>query len=846
MTTSEPSTIRYIKAFNQKRDQAETITHEELNKQPSEFFKQGFAEMLSEKGLRRLYFDVEINEYINDDWLELIICSLNDLAIALKTTFSACGYTTNEKIIEQYNTNDMIKEHLMLEYKQDSSIKHVVSFHVYFKKVFDVKDIFTIFNNFKDYLLLEEGVDTAVYKDEGSKQLLRHPFSRKIGEKLTINTDIDFTKFEHPFKASDLVATPDGNETKGTYQELYNAVVDDLEVKIKESKKKTEQKINVDNDRDDDDDDTVKNCEILLRAVCDKEFKREQTLHDVVAFIPRSKDKDINRCFVEAYTKLYNEVKHNTPENIEELHMKLRHCNGFLTCMSNIKNKYFEKHGYEHIMKLVNTKAANLKLTEEDQAELDDYEIFISRHRALVNTYFRFYDYIHTTANEKKFLQRCLSFNKCHTKFYTKNYVRKMLYIANEKYLYRKTLYDTQTKSLDSSSFKIYLKRVFKGIGDIGEKFNSKLKVFHSEDLLESYDGLVYPRYRDLDYDMTLTNDEFNTFITAYKSTFKDQCCAEFAVKILIQDIASGFHDNSSIIKFYYGTGGNNKDCETCIYENIIAGDLVFKTSNFEVLADEKNIKVVSSLYVQFNEMPANNKERFDVFINALKNYNEQGKQTTRGLFENFTTINTNIRFQCNTNHPMLRDWLLDNANDAIKRRFFVAERVHSDQWSDWLYDFTHNENKCKALKMYIKNNADELYTEKLNSMKMLQFYKDNADIYAKYIEAKANDEFEELKQALCCSGCVKGKRTKDSDKEEFVVNIKTWYECFINGNKKKCSESTFRSKINEYTSYEKHCYVDGKRASGKYFIDNDELIDALSNFKPVSIIETNEDKEDS
>ena len=452
------STIQYIKTFNQKRDQAETITHEELDKQSYDWFKQGFAEMLPENGLRRLYFDVEINEYISDYWLELIICSLNDLAVALKTTFAACGYTTNEKIIEQYNTNNMIKEHLMLEYKQDSSIKHVVSFHAYFKKVFEVKDIFKVFSEYKDYLLLEEGVDVAVYKDEGSKQAFRHPFARKIKNYYdSFNTDIDFTAFEHPFKASDLVVTPDGTETKGTYQELYDAVVDDIEVKIKESKEKTEQKIDVDKDDDEngDDSDTVKSCEVLLKAVCDEGFKREQAMHDVVAFLPRSKDKYMNRSFIEAYKKLYNKVKHNTPENIEELHMKLKHCNGFLTCMSNIKNKYFEKHGYEHIMKLVNTKAVGLKLTEEEQAELEDYELFIANHRSLVNTYFRFYDYIHTTANEEKFLKRCLSFGKCHNKFYAKCYVRKMLYIANEKYLYRKTLYDTQTKSLDSSSFKI-------------------------------------------------------------------------------------------------------------------------------------------------------------------------------------------------------------------------------------------------------------------------------------------------------------------------------------------------------------------------------------------------------
>lgn len=835
------TTIRYINFFNQKRDQAKTITHEELDNQDSEFFKQGFNELLPENGLRRLYFDVELDKTddYSEGYLNEVINWFDTIAKDLKTYYAACGYTTNESIFKEYKDDKKMLTKLMLAFKTDESIKHMLSFHVIFNKVFDAKDIYEVFKDPK-CVLVKPCVDLSVYKGDNKQQTFRHAFSTKR-KSYNESTPTEIDVVANVFDASNLCVTPDGSEAVGDIDELKKAFHyrSDEDVKARQAKiqeallkrLENEQKINVDDSDEDGCDATVKCCEILLRAVCGKEFKREQTMHDVVAFLPRSKDKDINGGFVNAYNKLYNEVPHNTPENIEELHMKLKHCNGFCTCMSNIKNKYFEKHGYEHIMELNNRKAAKLKLTEEEQAELDDYELFIVNHRTIVNFYFRFYDYIHTTANEKKFLQRCLSSNKCHTKFYAQCYVRKMLYIANEKYLYRKTLYDTQTKSLDSSSFKIYLKRVFKGIGDIGEKFNRKLKVFHSEDLLESRDGLVYPRYRDLDYNMTLTNDEFNTFITAYKATFKDQCCADFAVKILIQDIASGFHDNSSIIKFYYGTGGNNKDCETCIYENIIAGDLVFKTSNFEVLADEKNIKVVSSLYVQFNEMPANNKDKFNVFINALKNYNEQGKQTTRGLFENFTTINTNIRFQCNTNNPALRDWLLDNANDAIKRRFFVAERVHSDQWSDWLYDFTHNENKCKALKMYIKDHSDELYTEKLNSMTMLQFYKDHEDIYTKYIEAKADDEFEELKEALCCSGCVKGKRSEESVNEEFTVKIRDWHHQYVGENKKKCSESMFRSKVNQYIAYVKNAYVKGKRTGSAYFITDKELIQALNNY---------------
>lgn len=857
MTSTEPATIRYINFFKQNRDNFKTITHEELDDQDSEFFKQGFIEMLPESGLRRLYFDVELDkdEAYSEGYLTEVINWFDTIAKDLKTYYAACGYTINADIFKEYKDDKKMLTKLMLALKTDESITHMLSFHVIFNKVFNAKDIYEVFKDPKR-VLVKPCVDLAVYKGENKQQTFRHAFSTKRKSyNESIPTEIDFTNKDvvaNVFDASDLCVTPDGSEAVGNIDELKKA----FHFKSEEDEKARQAKmqaamlkriednnkidigiVNIPDSGDVNKDVTPEDFETLLKDVCDEKFKRDQTLHDIVAFLPRSKQCFIDNYFLNAYTKLYDAVKHNTPENIEKLHDELKHCNGFCTCMSNIMNKYYEKKDYKKIQQALWKIKAEIPLSCDERELLKNYNEFKQLHYKITEFYFKHYDYIHTTANEEKFLTRCNNSRKCTTNYYSKCYVRKMLYIANEKYLYRKTLYDTQTKSLDSSSFKIYLKRVFKGIGDIGEKFNSKLKVFHSEDLLESYNGLVYPRYRDLDYDMTLTNDEFNTFITAYKSTFKDQCCADFAVKILIQDIASGFHDNSSIIKFYYGTGGNNKDCETCIYENIIAGDLVFKTSNFEVLADEKNRKIVTSLYVQFNEMPDTNKDKFNVFINALKNYNEQGKQTTRGLFENFTTINTNIRFQCNTNNPALRDWLLDNANDAIKRRFFVAERVHSDQWSDWLYDFTHNENKCLALKMYIKNHSNELYTEKLNSMKMLQFYKDNADIYAKYIEAKADDEFEELKQALCFSGCVKGKRDANNDNEEFTVKIRDWYHEYIGENKKKCSESAFRSKVNQYVAYVKNAYVNDKRVSA-YFITNEKLINALEEDSRIVIVE--------
>ena len=265
------TTIRYFNHFTRIKgitDKINVITREELDNQTNEFFNQGFAETLPQEGFKRLYFDIELNEYIDDDWLEFIINWINDLAIALNTTYKACGYTTNEKIIEQYNNNNKIKQHLMLEYKQDSTLTHVVSFHVIFKKVFEVKDIYTVFHDFKSCLMLEKGVDLTVYKSENKEQLLRHPFARKINNSSNItNTEIDFTKFEHPFKASDLVATPDGTEPRGSYQELYDLFVDDAKVKKTDfiiNKAKTENSY-IDSNNNSNNDDDINPDEVVKR-----------------------------------------------------------------------------------------------------------------------------------------------------------------------------------------------------------------------------------------------------------------------------------------------------------------------------------------------------------------------------------------------------------------------------------------------------------------------------------------------------------------------------------------------------------------------------------------------------
>ena len=864
----KPPEIHYINTFTQARNTAKSMTHAKLDRQSPKAFTHGLAEMVPMTGNCRLYMDVELNEY-KEGWLAIIVQWLDELAEICDARYAACGYINNSDFWTEYTNDANAQCSLMLAHKDDENIKHAISFHVIYQKAFDRKDLFKVLGN-ASLITVPEGVDMSVYKKEDKQQLIRHPFATKWKTQQDVcHTEIDFTSLKQLYKASELVVTPDGSEEVGTLDELkemfkYDGTASSTQTSTqtssqtstvkrtksfsdpmlaqqaakraeKDAAKKAADDIAAKAEKEVDEllHEDVTDYEILLRYVVNPSFKHDTTVHDMVAFIPKSKNKEINNGFLTAFNKLYNSVPHKTPEDIEKSYDKLKDIHGFCSCMSNIKSTY-----YETIADLEDVKEMtkmygkpNVKLDAVNEVRVLRYLKFTKAYHNIIKHYFDSYDYIHTTANEEKFMKKCADEPLLSTT-YKKLYVRKILYIANEKYLYRKTLHETQSKALDSKAFQIYLKRLC-GFKKIDESLNNNLKMFHKEDMLETSDGLVYPRYRDLDFKTCLTGEEFNHFKTAYQATFKEPCCADFAFYILIQDIASGFHDNSGIIKFYYGTGGNNKDCETCIYENIIGStDLIFKTSKFDVLADEKNIKVVSSLYVQFNEMPNTSRERFNELINALKNYNECGKQRTRGLYQDFVTINCNIRFQCNTNHPILRDWLLDGANDAIKRRFLVAERVHSDEHSDWLYDFCHNEERCRALKMYIKAHKDDLYPGPITTIHMLQFFKDHEDIYAKYTEAKANDEFEELKEALCNSGCIKGKRTPDSD-DEYIVNIKDWYKQYVGDNRKKCLESTFRSKIGDYVDYVKHCYIGKDRKSNKYFITNTELIDALSNNTP-------------
>lgn len=218
------SQIRYIARFNQNRNTSKTITHAELDSKSPEFFKSGFAEMIPSTGVRRLFFDVELDEY-KESWLKDVISWLDTLAEVLKTRYAACGYTIDNDFMTEYEDDEDMQNKLMLDFKNDANLKHAISFHVIFQKVFETKDLFKVLCNPK-CIFVKEGVDMSVYKDENKQQLLRHAFSIKNKSLTDIcHTEIDFTAITQLYKASELVVTPDGSEEVGTLEELEEAFV---------------------------------------------------------------------------------------------------------------------------------------------------------------------------------------------------------------------------------------------------------------------------------------------------------------------------------------------------------------------------------------------------------------------------------------------------------------------------------------------------------------------------------------------------------------------------------------------------------------------------------------------
>ena len=826
------STISYCKYFNSQKD-VHTVSHDDLDSNSIDI--KYFIEILKNPEVIRPYFDFDEHDINNkQDWDEFI-AELDRLSNSLGP-YCIAGYTTNKELhditgLQYYETIKGLPV--------DKEPKKISMHVVFYEAAVKTNDWLEIVKKNSQYEQPKFNYDHDVYKLKSS-QLMRHPLSYKPYKPQEVIQCSGNIIVPENAKNSYACITPKGDETAlelDEYDDVFPKMttVDDAKVDklfekhdMKKVVKPRDDNVVIEEDLDD-------IHTIMSVAVSGSTFGHDDSIKDLMLYIP----KNNYEMFMNVYKEYYNKVAHKTEEDLDKVYQDTvakHRAKGFCQVMSNIKNKYYEVYNGDKINELKELSKEKLeKAAEDDKTLLDNYKRFMKSWYNIVNEYFDNYDYIHTSATEERLLQKEVTLKRYNiqlSKTYKRLYARKVLYICNDGYIYRKNDSTNVYRTLDNKAFKLTLKRIYQ-LNKVDDAFMNSLKVFKAEAILESHDGLVYPKYRDMKYDYSLTDEEFATFCNAYRSTFKNQKCADFAVKLLIQDIASGFHDNSFNIKFYYGTGGNNKDCETCIYENIIGvHDLVFKTHDFKVLADEKNKCIVSSLYVQFNEMPATSPEKFMEFVNALKNYNESGFVKTRALYRDFETIETNIRFQCNTNNMLLRDWLLRGANDAIKRRFFVAERVHSDEWSDWLYLFCHDVKKCRALKMYIVNNKDKLYTEKLNNNSMLKFWHDNHELYDIYTESDKIDLNDRLKQSLNNCYCPVAKRTAKADTTTFAVNISEWHREYKQF-EKSIKLADFKSLVIEHLTLCKTAYISDngsfKRVYDKYLFASSEFIDFLN-----------------
>ena len=118
-------------------------------------------------------------------------------------------------------------------------------------------------------------------------------------------------------------------------------------------------------------------------------------------------------------------------------------------------------------------------------------------------------------------------------------------------------------------------------------------------------------------------------------------------------------------------------------------------------------------------------------------------------------------------------------------------------------------------------------------------------DIYAKYTEARVNEEFEALKDALCMCSCPLARRTKNGEDNEYTVNVNDWFEQYTKANPQtKCTSKSFRSNVAKYLEYANGS-IGGKAFTKMYFVTNAELIAAIENHQKAAVADIPTDDDD-
>lgn len=220
--TATQATIFYVPKMNMNwtcKNKQYVVSHCELKKRQPKDFKKGFNEVLINMDYVRLYFDFDhVDNMDKSKELKVFLDGLT----AEFGPYAVGGYAKDKELAEFWNVK------LIEDYKE---IDKIFSCHVvYYQSKVDAKLLTEIMDVKNEKYKVEEFIDRNVYKLT-SGQLLRHPFSDKIGteKKRTAGSSSD--------TADKLVATCDGNETyEGDLLKLFPLNEDIEEKPIKKQK----------------------------------------------------------------------------------------------------------------------------------------------------------------------------------------------------------------------------------------------------------------------------------------------------------------------------------------------------------------------------------------------------------------------------------------------------------------------------------------------------------------------------------------------------------------------------------------------------------------------------------
>ena len=290
------------------------VTHDELDTWTFEdFVKNGMYESLKMQKFRRLYIDFDfktedknIAENANKcyEWL----CELEE-------TFdlcAICGYCTDENIHKALGA----ALRRAIELKKDLKCDKTLSIHaVFYNTRMDANEMHSIlYETQNTYGNVIEFVDRKVYKvydeEEPKEQLFRHPYANKYMRENTYskgeNKGVNPANLKHPYKASQLVITPRGDErivTKDEWIKMFPMI----EHEDKPAKTTKESKVVFKNTDDDDE------LEDWVQMLIPEEIKNDISPEEVV--------KDLDKRYAQSKSHITKELFDTIVKGFDDLYI---------------------------------------------------------------------------------------------------------------------------------------------------------------------------------------------------------------------------------------------------------------------------------------------------------------------------------------------------------------------------------------------------------------------------------------------------------------------------------------------------------------------------------------------